>query len=71
MTESITALYDSSARVTNMVNLSSTGIPNEKVRSQDDRPRARVILRKSVEPEIEKIRQRHHPLDRRTAKSAA
>lgn len=72
MTEIITALYDSSTTVTNVVDdLRATGIPNEKIRIHDEKPQVQVMSGEAVEPEIEEILQRHHPLDLQTKKSDA
>ena len=70
MTEIVTALYDSSTTVTNVVDdLRSTGIPNEKIRIHDEKPQVQVMLGETVEPEIEEILQRHQPKELRKGPS--
>lgn len=71
MTEIITAIYDSSTTVTNVVDdLLSTGIPNENVRIHDQKPQVQVVLADAAEPEIKEILQRHQPLELRTEENA-
>ncbi len=71
MTEIITAVYDSSTTVTNVVDdLASTGIPREKIRTHESKPQVQVLLGDVVEAEIKEILQRHRPVEMQTEKSA-
>jgi hypothetical protein len=71
MTEIITAVYDTSTTVTNVVDdLASTGIPREKIRVHESKPQVQVLLGDAIETEIKEILQRHQPVELRTDQSA-
>lgn len=64
MAEIITATYDTGSTVTNVVDdLISSGIPQEKIRVNDDEHRVSVMGPDVIEPEIREILGRHQPKD--------
>lgn len=64
MTKTITAVFDSPEQVTNAFDdLISTGIPQEKIYAEKDRPELKVSTPDTTAPEITEILRRHRPKD--------
>lgn len=64
MTKTITAIFDSPEQVTNAFDdLISTGIPQEKIYAEKDRPELKVATPDTTAPEITEILRRHRPKD--------
>jgi hypothetical protein len=65
MAKVIVAVYDTSDQVTNVVDdLVSTGIPRERIRVDEHKPRVEVVVvADAAQPEIAEILERHQPAD--------
>lgn len=64
MSEIITAIYESKATVLNAYDdLVSSGIPQEKIKIDEDKHQVQVMSPETSEPEIREILQRHQPLE--------
>lgn len=66
MTVLITAVYDSNATVTNVLDdLVATGIPRERIATDDSGRKVSVSGATSAAPEINEILGRHQPVELR------
>lgn len=64
MTTTITAVYDSPDQVSNAFDdLVSTGIPQDKIFADKDKPEIKVASPDTGVPEIREILNRHRPKD--------
>ncbi|MGB5733703.1 MAG: hypothetical protein WBM40_04590 [Thiohalocapsa sp.] len=71
MSDIITARYDSSTSVTNVVDdLASTGIPNEAIRVDKEKHQVQVMIADATHAEITEILQRHQPNELKTVKAS-
>ena len=71
MSDIITARYDSSTSVSNVVDdLVSTGIPNEEIRVDKEKQQVQVMIADATQAEITEILQRHQPNELETVKAS-
>jgi hypothetical protein len=64
MPHSIVAVYESHDQVKNAVDdLVATGIPQEDIRTDQDKPRIAVTVSDAARPEVIEILNRHDPSD--------
>jgi len=64
MAKVIVAVYDTSDQVTNVVDdLVSTGIPRERIRVDEHKPRVEVVVADAAQPDIAEILERHQPAE--------
>jgi hypothetical protein len=64
MSKTIVAVYDSQYQVKNAIDdLIATGIPLERIRSDDAKPRVEVTVADTAHPEIAEILERHQPAE--------
>jgi len=67
MSEIVTAVYESSATLTNVVDdLAAVGIPSEKIRVFDEKRQVQVLTAETTHREITEVLNRHQPSDLRT-----
>jgi hypothetical protein len=64
MSKIIVAVYDSADQITNVVDdLVSTGIPRDRIRVDEHKPRIEVVVADAAQPEIAEILERHQPAE--------
>mgnify|MGYP001056429424 CR=1 FL=1 len=64
MSKIIVAVYDSADQIANVVDdLVSTGIPRERIRVDEHKPRVEVVVADAAQPEFAEILERHQPAE--------